>query len=629
MVNHTPAQPATNDIATAPGFLPMPEITARAASRGAQFRHDNTLTPLAPVAGQPTEVWATSGEELPLAGAVLFYTTDGGLPDPASATQAPMEVAGVDWDLHAGYLTRWRGVVPAQPVGATVRYRIGGRPAAPGGAVALALPQVWAHDGQGFGFRLPGAAGITTFAYHVEPTGPALPAWVRDAVIYHIFLDRFGIGGTTQVAADADPQGIHGGTLRGVRDALPYLADLGVTCLWLSPLCASPSYHRYDATDYNAVDPILGSKEDLRALTDAAHAGGMRVLLDFAPSHCSWEHPAFRAAQQDPAADTADWFTFEQRPDRYRCFLGFAPSLPSLNTESPGARAHLVDSAVSWLRDCGIDGFRLDHAIGPGMDFWVRFRAVTRAAAPHVFTVGEITDTPDCLRRYRNRLDAVLDFPLARALRLTFGAGDWSVGRLDAFLDAYSTYMADGPGRVSFLDSHDMNRFLFVAGGDVARLKLAALCQFTLEPTPAIYYGTEVGLSQRQDIAVAPFGGDAEVRRDMPWDQGHWDDNLLTFYRALTRLRLARPALRHGQRRTVYLDAARGLYAYLREHHNDAGDVSRVVVVFNLSAWPQTLTLPADTLLTAATCLLSTGAVPGLRAGGPITLAADTGAALG
>ncbi len=316
MINHTPAQPLADDIATAPGFLPMPEITARVASRGAQFRHDNTLAPLAPLPDQPTEVWATSGEEAPLAGAALFYTTDGGLPDPASATRALMEDVGVEWDPHAGYLTRWRGVVPAQPAGVTVRYRIGGWLTSAGGAAAPTLPQVWAHDGQGFGFRLPGAAGITTFAYHVEPTGPALPAWVRDAVIYHILLDRFRIGGAAQFATDADPQGIHGGTLRGVRDALPYLADLGVTCLWLSPLCASPSYHRYDATDYNAVDPILGSKDALRALTDAAHDRHMRVLMDFAPSHCSWEHSAFRAAQQDPAADTADWFTFEQWPDR-------------------------------------------------------------------------------------------------------------------------------------------------------------------------------------------------------------------------------------------------------------------------------------------------------------------------
>jgi len=624
------------EIATAPGDLPPAEVEARLASRRAQFRHENTIVPLAPRPGEAVEVRATAGTGVRVERACVFYTLDGSLPD-AAAPRVPLEAVSVEWEPLPGYLTHWRGRIPAQPAGTTVRYRIGGWSAPvqtghEGQEGEDGPPDLWANDGQGFWFRFPGERGVTTFAYRVEPLGPALPAWARDAVIYQIFLDRFHPGAPDgRFPAAAGPNDRHGGTLEGVRRALPYLESLGVDCLWLSPISPSETYHRYDATDLNGVDPALGGGEALRALTQAAHARGMRVMLDFVPSHCSWHHPAFEAARRDPAAPTGSWFIFDHWPDRYRSFLQTTPSLPSFNTDDPGARAYIIDSAVHWLRDAGVDAFRLDHVIWPSMDFWAAFRAATRAAAPEVFTVGEATDTPDCLRRYRQRLDAVLDFPLARALRLAFAARTWDMGELDRFLAAYDRYMDAGPGRVSFLDNHDMNRFLFMAGGDTDSLKLAALCQFTLAPTPTIYYGTEVGLSQRRDIhdrEADGVGGDAEARRDMPWDEGLWDHDLLGFYRTLIRLRRERAALRRGARHTVYLDAAAGAYAYVRSRvtATDEPDAD-LLIAFNVSDTEQTLLLPPGS--GAGACLLSTGTPPEVWAADgrtSVTIAARTGA---
>ncbi len=616
----------TSSIATAPGDLPLSEIEARLATQQTQFRHDNTIAPLAPRPDEPVEVFATAGTGVHVERACIFYTTDGSQPTTTAPTarRVPMEAATVEWAPLPGYLTRWRGYIPPQPGATVVRYRIGGW-----SAVARddedTPPDLWAHDGQGFWFRSPGESGVTTFAYTVESAEAALPAWANDAVIYQIFLDRFHPGTPDgRFPATTKPHNRHDGTLEGVRQALPYLADLGVTCLWLSPIAPSETYYRYDATDYYNVDPALGGNDALHALTREAHARGMRVMLDVVPSHCSWSHPAFVAARRDPTAPTASWFTFEEWPDRYRTFLRMVPSLPSFNTDDPGARAYIIESAVHWLREYGVDAFRLDHAIGPSMDFWVAFRTATRAAAPDVFTVGEVTDTPDCLRRYRQRLDAVLDFPLARALRLTFATGAWDVSQLDAFLMAYDRYMADGPGRVSFLDNHDMDRFLFVAGGDVERLKLAALCQFTLNGPPTIYYGTEVGLSQQHDIAAAGFGGDAEARRDMPWDQRAWDHDLLAFYRALIRLRRDKSAPRRGMRRTVHLDAAAGTYAYVCALTTEAAEEDEsdddVLVMVNLGETERTIPLPSNAEL--YTCLLSTGVPPQLRATEGRTVAA-------
>jgi cyclomaltodextrinase / maltogenic alpha-amylase / neopullulanase len=592
---------ALDEIAHVPGELPRPHIVHRMTKQREQFRHDNVLTPIAPSPDLPTEIWATSGEVLGIMAASVRYTTDGSLPD-RPAQSIPMEPASVEWDIHGGFVTQWCARLPLQPTGTIVRYRIAGWRDYPV-EHEHAEPDMWAHDGQGFWFRFPDNDGITTFAYRVEEGNAApLPAWVTEAVLYQIFLDRFHPGNSDGLwPASADANRVHGGTLRGVRKALPYLDDLGVNCLWLSPVTASPSYHRYDTTDYYTVDPGLGTNEELQALVTEAHGRGMRVIMDFVPTHCSWEHPAFREARRDASSPTASWFTFEERPDRYRMFSGLVPSMPLIDSQNDGARSHLVESAVEWLRACDIDGFRVDHAIGVGMDFYVALREAMLQVKPDVFTVGEVVDTPDCMRRYRNRLDAVLDFPLSRALRQTFAEERWDVRHFASFLTAYHQYMRAGPGRISFLDNHDLNRFLFLAGGNVDRLKLAALCQFTLPATPIIYYGTEIGLSQEVDKDAGGCGGDAEVRRDMPWSPEEQNLELRSFYRRLIRLRRQKPVLWSGAYRTEHVDGDQQTFSYRR--YLDDGDEEDVLTVFNLGDAPAAVRLPDGDR--ARRCLLS------------------------
>lgn len=590
-------------IATAPGDIPLPMVQERVAAQAYQFRHDNTIRPFAPQANEPVEIWATSGVEMPLDRAEVWFTIDGRLPD-ATSQKMPMTIATVDWQPGAGYLSRWRAVLPGQVGGTAVRYSIvGWQP----GCAADAPPDVWAHDGQGFWYPVDDETGIRTFAYYVEPDEPTGPDWMHEAVIYHIFLDRYHPGtadGRFSPDIDqGDPHARHGGTLRGVTLTLPYLAELGINCLWLSPLGLADTYHRYDTKDLLAIDPALGSEADLHELVAHAHVRGIRVILDFVPSHCSWQHPAFLAAQADPKAATASWFVFYERPDEYRCFLGRAKLLPSFDTNDPAVRQHICAAAVYWLREFKLDGFRLDHAIGHGMDFWVQFRQAVQAAHPEAVTIGEVTDSPDALRRYRGRLSHVLDFPLATAFRYAFALDLWNVAQLDAFLQSYETYMAGGAARASFLDNHDMNRFLFMAGGDVNRLKLAALCQFTLTPTPVIYYGTEAGLSQTVNKNKSGFGGDHHVRADMPWRPEDWNQELLTFYRRLVHLRRTLPALQHGRRTRLHVDSSTQTYAYARAL--DSGETA--VALFNLSDTAQTIPLPKAE---AYDCLLSTGEMP-------------------
>ena len=397
----------------------------------------------------------------------------------------------------------------------------------------------------------------------------------------------------------------NGGTLAGVRQALPYLIDLGVTCLWFSPLGPSETYHRYDTIDYFGVDPELGTDAELQQLIADAHDAGIRIWLDFVPSHSSWHHPAFQAAQQDQSAPSYPWYTFDDWPHSYRNFMQSSRYLPSFNTEDPGARGHLIDAATYWLRDFDVDGYRIDHAIAAGMDFWLALRRATEQVKRDVVLVGEATDTPDCLRRYRGRLHGILDFPLARVLRLTFGAGAWNLDQLDSFLNAYEQYMADGPGAVSFLDNHDMDRFLWVAGNSIARLKMAALCQFSLRATPAVYYGTEIGLTQQRGKAEIGFGGDAQARGDMSWDPNTWNHDLLSFYRTLIRLRRDEPALRAGTRHVVHLDSERNTYAYLCAPGADQSTAPHLLTAFNLSNRDELLVINLPLSSIHAECLLA------------------------
>jgi glycosidase len=589
----------------------MPEVTARFTALGWQFRHDNTIAPLAPRPDERVEVYATSGVNVPVLKAALFYTTDGSRPN-ADAASLPMEVRGIEWAPRAGFITCWATTLPGQPAGTVVRYRIGGW-GTEASVASDAGPDVWANDGQGYWFRFPGEEGVTTFAYSVEPRRGQLPEWMNEAVIYHIFLDRFHPGtpdGAFEQGLEARAR--HGGTLEGVRQALPYLVDLGVNCLWFSPLGPSETYHRYDTMDFFGVDPELGTAEDLQALVRAAHDRGIRIWLDFVPSHSSWHHPAFLAAQQDRSSPTYAWYIFDEWPHDYRSFLQSSRYLPSFNTEDPGARGHLIDAAVYWLREFDVDGYRIDHVIAAGMDFWVALRRATEAVKDDTVLVGEATDTPDCLRRYSGRLHGILDFPLARALRLTFGVEEWKLDQLDSFLNAYELYMVDGPGTVSFLDNHDMDRFLWVAGNDVERLKMAAICQFTLSATPVLYYGTEIGLTQNAGSAQLGFGGDEQARGDMSWDQSTWNHDLLSFYRSLIRLRRGEPALHGGPRHRVHLDSARQTYAYLRAPSEDQHDAPSMLVAFNLSPTKEVLAVRLPESTDRPTCLLSTNMAPGI-----------------
>ena len=569
----------------------------RAAGQG--LTHANRIVPLDPVPDQPVTLTVSAGPAINLASLTAFMTVDGTEPNEES-TAIAFGLSEVVWDtLLWAYRQEWQAIIPAQSAGTLVRYQILGIDHTGG--------KHWADpDGRS------GVPGI--FAYHVDTD--QIPGWLREAVIYHIFIDRFSPGAARAWQPNPDLGGFSGGTIRGVIETLPYLHRLGVTCLWLSPVFPSPTHHGYDATDYAHVEPRLGTDADLEELFAAAHALEIRVLLDFVASHVSNQHPAFLQARADVAAPERGWFTFELGKNGYRSFFD-VPSMPQLNTDHPGARAYLIDHATDWLRR-GADGFRLDYANGPSHAFWAAFRAATRAAKPESATLGEIVETAELQRSYSGRLDGTLDFLLLQQMRAFFAFETIDTGEFDSFLSRHLPYFGSDFVLPSFLDNHDMNRFTWVVQGDYRRLLLAALCQFTLPAPPIIYYGNEIGLNQARDLEYSDGRRRPEESRViMPWDFDP-DNAILAFYTRLIVVRRTHPDLWSGAR-TVHAMTNDGLYVV-----TIAGPTSTALVALNRTTASAHVHLPEGQDFTIA---LATDSSIDMAAGA-VTLPALTGAVL-
>lgn len=516
----------------------------RAARSGLQHRH--ALAPQDPPPNQPVMLTVHVGPDLHVQHVACYYTLDGSEPAGARGLAQNgqvllLEQVGIEWDtLVWGYVSEWQATLPAQPEGTLVRYRIGAY-GPDGGEVYADWPNVQATAEQAAAafFRdepLPphpvgDPARGQTFAYGVDRLGP--PAWAREAVIYQVFVDRFYPGQGRAWNQTDDLLGFCGGTLWGLAEKLDYVADLGANCLWLSPIFASPTHHGYDATDLTRVERRLGGDEALRALVTGAHDRGIRVLLDFVCNHVSSEHPLFREALSDPGNPYRDWFTFDDSEAGYRTFFGVA-TMPQVNLANPAARRWLIDAARFWLREYDVDGYRLDYANGPGPDFWTEFWAACKAERADCYCFGEIIDAPHVQLTYAGRLDGCLDFFAGDALRRTFALGRRTEAELDRFLERHQAFFPDTFVMPTFLDNHDMDRFLYLARGDKDALRRAAAAQMRLPGPPIIYYGTEVGLSQ--PAGTAEGHGLHVSRVPMIWGQEQ-DRDLLVYYKALIRQR--------------------------------------------------------------------------------------------
>ncbi len=525
--------------------------------------HAQQRFPRDPLPEQAIQIDLNVGPSYPYNQAWVYWTNDGSDPDgkngiAVNGYATPLEPLASEWDTFLwGYVRRFRSEIPGQRAGSVVRYRV---------SAGSHAEEALADHG-------------TYYAFYVENDPP--PVWAQDAIIYQIFADRFFSSSSDFPKVEPKPSLKSHGTLRGIIEKLAYIAELGVNCLWLTPIFPSPSYHGYDATSFFEINPRLGTKEDFKELVEQAHARDMRVLMDFVPNHWSSQHPTFIEASRDRNSQYFNWYTFEHWPDKYKCFFT-SRGLPQINLRYGPARQHVLDAVKYWL-EFGVDGYRVDYCIGPTPDFYADFRRVTRTARPEAWTFGEAVDPPDSQLTFEGGLDGALDFMLLEAMRRTFAIGKWDAKQFGEFLDRHEAYFPRTFTRPSFLDNHDMNRFLWVARGDIRKLKLAALCQFTLVGAPVVYYGTEVGLSQHNDVMQHGRAIHEEARLPMLWG-AEQNRDLFAFYKGLIALRKMHSALRRGTRTNLHVDDK--VLAYRRSEGTES-----LVIVLNLSEQETSLEL--------------------------------------
>ena len=500
--------------------------------------------------------------------------------------------------LEWRYVQHWQGQIPPQPNGTTVRYRIGGR-------VVGADRWIFADN------QARVLSEATEFAISVDDYD--VPTWVHDAVIYHIFLDRFYPGDGVPWKKPTNLSGFFGGTLRGTIQKLDYIQSLGCNAVWLSPLFASPTHHGYDATDYYTVEPRFGTNADLKELIEEAHQRGIRVILDFVANHWSNHHPTFQEAQRDPDSEYRAWYTWQRWPDEYTSFFG-VKGMPQLNLKHKPASDYLLECAQYWLRN-GVDGYRLDYVPGPPHTFWADFRQACKTVNPDAFLFGEVVAHSEVIASYVPHFDGCLDFLLADVLRRTFVLETSTLLEFEAFLAAHETYFPKGFSLPAFLDNHDMTRILYLAREDKAKVRLAALVLYTLSQPPVIYNGTEVGISQRN-----PLGRFEEARLPMPWED-EADKDMLAYFQRLGELRRQFPVLTSGKREVVHLNAQEGTYAYIQ-----TSEAGTVLIALNTSKRSQTIDVPILSLQTSAQDLLNEHQVTVSRDSIRILLPAQSGA---
>lgn len=433
------------------------------------------------------------------------------------------------------------------------------------------------------------------------------PLWSRGAFFYQIFPDRFFRSGPPGLPVPTGPfeaweappslRGFKGGTLYGVAEKLPYLAELGVEAIYLNPVFTSTANHRYHTVDYLQVDPILGGNQALRYLLEKAHGLGIRVILDGVFNHSGRGFFAFQhLLENGPESPYRDWYlvrgfplnAYGQSPN-YEAWWG-NPELPKLNHQSPEVRAYLLKVAEHWVH-FGIDGWRLDvpNEI-EDLEFWRAFRRRVKGVNPEAYLVGEIWD--EALEWLQGDIfDATMNYPLARALLGFVGreeldrelAARSSLGQLEplqalAFSHRlerlFSLYREEVvQSQLNLLTSHDTPRLLSFLRGNRNRARLALTLLFLLPGSPMVYYGEEIGMGG---------GHDPENRAGMVWDEARWDKSLLARVRRMARLRKDLPELRTAPYQRIY--AADGHLAFAR---------GRLLVVVNATpeACPQDLPL--------------------------------------
>lgn len=377
-------------------------------------------------------------------------------------------------------------------------------------------------------------------------------------VFYEIFVQSF---------ADSNGDGI--GDIPGMTAKLDYLSNLGIDAIWLMPMSPSPSYHKYDVTDYRAIHPDYGTMEDFKIFIEEAHKRNIKVVMDFVINHSGYDHPWFQDALTGKDAKFRDYYVWadkdsvaaqiakketsfdsdnirqwhpvdESNPVGEHYYGFFYGGMPDLNYDNPILRAEMYDAGKFWLQEVGVDGFRLDAAkhiypddrAADSHAFWMEFKNEMEKVNPDVYLIGEVWADAGTASPYAAGFTSLFNFDRAfsilesinkeRVVAANIAGHGYEIDSNANLAEVINTslpwFKKHNPEFVeaSFLSNHDQNRVASVLGDEESKIKLSASLLFTLPGTPYIYYGEEIGM-----LGMKP---DENIREPMLWDQAARDE---------------------------------------------------------------------------------------------------------
>lgn len=363
------------------------------------------------------------------------------------------------------------------------------------------------------------------------------PSWVKDTIWYQIFPERFHNGDTSN-----DPDGTltwhrgpvtnkenYGGDIAGIIEKLPYLSDLGISGIYLTPIFESKTTHKYDTRNYFAIDASFGTEADLIELVNRAHQFNIRVMLDAVFNHSGADFPQWEDVKKHKElSEYKEWFHIKSYdPFTYETF-SFEKNMPKLNLSNESTKQYFIDVAKYWIKKADIDGWRLDVANEIDPSFFNDFRKEIKSVKDDCYILGEVWhDSMQWLRG--DRFDAVMNYPLGRSI-IDFTSGKINASQFRFRMDKAFAHYPSKVSEVQFnlLDSHDTARLRNILNNDIRSVELAFALLFISFGSVCIYYGSELAMEGEFD---------PDCRRCMIWDPNKEELSFLKRFKRLIDLR--------------------------------------------------------------------------------------------
>lgn len=381
--------------------------------------------------------------------------------------------------------------------------------------------------------------------------------WLQESIVYQIFVERFCNGDKSldppnvlEWGSSVTPTSKFGGDIQGIIDKLDYLSDLGVNLIYLTPIFKSSSNHKYNTCDYYKIDPQFGTVEKAKELVEKCHERNIRIVFDAVFNHSGSDFFAFRdLLKNQEKSNYKDWYFPDSYPvDTKKCnYYTFADNIytmPKFNTSNEEVKKYLGDVGAYWVKEIGIDGWRLDVCDEVDHNFWRYFKNRIKKENKNSILVGEIMHESSSFLK-GDQLDSIMNYPFKGAMIDFFANRLISSEKFDDILAKNRVIYMENINRQlwNLIGSHDTARFLTECNGKIERMKLAIVFQFTYIGVPYIYYGDEVGITG---------GEEPQSRKCMIWNKDDQNTELLQLYKDMIKIRKNNKTLVFGDYKTIY-----------------------------------------------------------------------------